>query len=987
MCKSLLSLISRYLLNRCGCLHIYTIAIMLFPTMVFAQPLISFDIQQQRADLALTQFAQQAKTTLLFPYDLAQQETANALHGDYPVELAIVKLLEGTGLFAFVNEAGQLSVKAVHVESAQPKLSIDDSQGKAADQVSVKEQKVKSANQDIFEKIAVVGSRASPRSVGNSPLPVDVISQQELKSQGSTDMLVMLRSVVPSFNFNDQPINDASTLVRPANLRGLASDHTLVLVNGKRRHRSAVITFLGGGLSDGAQGPDISTIPVSALKQIEVLRDGAAAQYGSDAIAGVINFVLKDDPDGGLVDLHYGSYFAGDGENIKLATNLGLPLSEDGFANFSLELQQTKPTSRSVQRDDAASLINGGNLAVANPAQIWGSPELNNDLKFFANFALDLSQSKRLYWFGNFAQRQVEGGFYFRSPHSREGVYKGSGIYDGPLDSNGNPGDLDIDGNPILSPTLLVGDLDGIGFGVECPVVRISDNNVLDDEDYQLIADNSSAVGKNCFAFNEILPGGFTPRFGGTIRDTSAVVGTDGSFANNWSYDVSANFGRNSVDFVIHDTVNPSLGPLSPTHFTPGKYIQSEESLDIDLSKPFHIGLSEPFNLAAGMQYRHESYQSIAGDPASFAIGPLADQGFGIGSNGFPGLSINSQRKNSRHNLAFYLDTEVFPSEDILLTAAFRYEDYSDFGNTLKGKLATRWQLNHDFALRGAISSGFKAPTIGQTSVRNVTTAFGSDGKLIDRATLPPGDPISIQKGASELRPEQSVSLSAGLVAEFDNGFFATMDYYHIKVSDRISTTSGIKLSAQDIATLLAQGVDDASSFTEISYFTNDFDTTTEGVDIVANYEMSWWAGHTAYSLAYNWTSTEVKKASANISPFRVRMLENNLPPIRYSFTVRHDFTDISLLSRLNYAGSIFEDHLDSGLPIDKIGSEYTLDLELSYQLNPELSLVLGAKNALNERPDKNQLYDTEYAGAKYPATSAIGINGGYYYTSVLYRF
>jgi iron complex outermembrane receptor protein len=978
MSRSLVSLLSPCLLNRCRCWRFSAILSLLCSTLAFAQPLVLFDIPQQRADLALTQFAQQAKTTLLFPYDLAEQETANALHGEYPVELAIVKLLEGTGLFAFVNEAGQLSVKAVHTESPQLIAAAYESKGLAADQVVDNEQLIKISKQDLFEKIAIVGSRASPRSVGDSALPVDVISQQELRSQGSTDLLVMLRSVVPSFNFNDQPINDASTLVRPANLRGLASDHTLVLVNGKRRHRSAVITFLGGGLSDGAQGPDISTIPVSALKQIEVLRDGAAAQYGSDAIAGVINFVLKDDADGGMVDLQYGSYFAGDGENTKLAANLGLPLGDEGFANFSLELQQTEPTSRSVQRDDAASLIDGGNLAVATPAQIWGSPQLKNDTKFFANFALELSQNKRLYWFGNYAQRQVEGGFYFRGPHTREGVYKGGGVYDGALDANGNA---------LLTPTLLVGDLDGLGLGVECPIVRITDNNLLDDPDYALIADNDTAIGKNCFAFNEILPGGFTPRFAGKIKDASVVIGTDGSLTNNWSYDVSVNFGKNSVDFAIHDTVNPSLGPLSPNSFKPGKYIQSEQSLDLDLSKPFNIGLSEPFNLAVGMQYRHESYQSIAGDLSSFDIGPLADQGFGIGSNGFPGLSTNNQRKNSRHNVAFYLDTELYATEDVLLTAALRYEDYSDFGNTLKGKFATRWQLNNAFALRGAVSNGFKAPTIGQTSVRNVTTAFGSDGKLIDRATLPPGDPISIQKGATELRPEQSVSLSAGLVAEFDNGFFATMDYYHIKVSDRISTTSGIKLTAQDIATLLALGVNDASSFTEISYFTNDFDTTTEGLDVVANYGSSWSAGYTALSLAYNWTSTEVDKASANISPLRVRMLENNLPPIRYSFTARHDFTDFSLLGRINYAGSIFEDHLDSGLPIDKIGSEHTLDLELTYKVNTKLSVVVGAKNALDERPDRNLLYDTEYAGAKYPATSPIGINGGYYYSRIAYNF
>ncbi|MEC7690763.1 MAG: TonB-dependent receptor plug domain-containing protein, partial [Pseudomonadota bacterium] len=187
------------------------------------------------------------------------------------------------------------------------------------------------------EKIAVVGTRAAPRSVGDSPVPVDIISSDEFQNQGATDMVSMMQTVVPSFNVNDQPINDASTLVRPANLRGMASDHTLVLVNGKRRHRSAVITFLGGGLSDGAQGPDISVIPSSALKQVEVLRDGAAAQYGSDAIAGVVNFVLKDADEGGMFEARYGSYYEGDGDMMQVSGNIGLPLSEKGFINLSAE--------------------------------------------------------------------------------------------------------------------------------------------------------------------------------------------------------------------------------------------------------------------------------------------------------------------------------------------------------------------------------------------------------------------------------------------------------------------------------------------------------------------------------------------------------------------------------------------------------------------------------------------------------------------------
>ena len=813
------------------------------------------------------------------------------------------------------------------------------------------------------EKIAVVGTRAAPRSVGDSPVPVDIISSDEFQNQGATDMVSMMQTVVPSFNVNDQPINDASTLVRPANLRGMASDHTLVLVNGKRRHRSAVITFLGGGLSDGAQGPDISVIPSSALKQVEVLRDGAAAQYGSDAIAGVVNFVLKDADEGGMFEARYGSYYEGDGDMMQVSGNIGLPLSENGFINLSAEYRTSDPTSRSVQRDDAAALIAAGNTFVADPAQIWGSPEIKDDIKVFANLGLELSDNAEAYMFGNYAEREVEGGFYYRNPHNRGGV---------------NDGGTDADGNQLL----LVGDLTGDMSG-NCPTDILVGDNVLQNPRYiEEVANNP-----DWFAFNEMFPGGFTPRFGGTVQDMSLVFGTRGELANEIGYDVSLNLGQNEIDFAISNTINPSMGPETPTSFKPGTYVQSEQTLDIDLTKPIEVGLNEPLYLAGGFQYRHESYEAKAGDIASYTIGPLASQGFGIGSNGFPGLSNKSQGEASRNNIAFYLDAELYLTDDFLVAAAVRYEDFSDFGNTTKGKLSARYQVTDSIAFRGAYSTGFKAPTIGQSTVRNVTTAFGSSGQLEDQATLPPTDPISVQKGGTPLTPEESVSMSFGVVAEFDNGLFLTADYYNIEVTDRISTTSAIALTEEDIAALLAQGVSDASSFSAVKFFTNDFDTTTEGLDVVANYSQDMFGGETKYSLAYNWTSTTVDQASENITPERVRMLEDNLPATRWSFTANHTNGDWRVLGRVNYYGSIFEDHLDSGLPIDNIGSELSLDVEVGYSVSENLQLVVGAKNALDEYPDRNTQYDNEIAGAAYPVTSPLGINGGFYYVRGIYTF
>ena len=825
-----------------------------------------------------------------------------------------------------------------------------------------------SAKGEDFEQIAVVGSRAAPRSVADSAVPIDIISDEEFKQQGATDMVSMMQTVVPSFNVNDQPINDASTLVRPANLRGMASDHTLVLVNGKRRHRSAVITFLGGGLSDGAQGPDISVIPAAALKQVEVLRDGAAAQYGSDAIAGVINFVLNDASEGGSFEARYGSFYEGDGDMIQMSGNVGLPLSDKGFINLSAEYRTADDTSRSVQRADAAALIAAGNTFVADPAQIWGSPEIKHDIKLFANAGIELSATSEAYMFGNYAEREVEGGFYFRNPHNRGGV---------------NDGGTNDDGEQLL----LVGDLTGDMSG-NCPTDIVVGDNVLENPRYINEVQNNP----DCWAFNEMLPGGFTPRFGGTVTDMSLVFGTKGELDHDITYDVSLNLGQNEVDFAISNTINPSLGPETPTEFSPGRYTQSEQTLDIDFTKPFDVGLYEPLFVATGFQYRNESYESFAGDTASYEIGPLATQGFGIGSNGFPGLAANSQGRVSRNNIALYIDAEAYITENFMLAGALRYEDFSDFGDTTKGKIAFRWQALENIAFRGAFSTGFKAPTLGQSNVRNVTTAFGTGGELIDRATLPPTDPVSQLKGGEQLTPEESESITFGVVADFDNGLFITADYYNIELTDRISTASGIALTEEDIATLLEQGINDASSFSEISFFTNDFDTTTEGVDVVANYSMDMMGGETKFSLAYNWTSTEVDRASDNISDFRIRMLEDNLPAVRYSATANHTNGDWRFLARMNYYGSIFEDHLDSALPIDKVGSEITFDFEVAYNFTEDFTVTVGAKNAFDEYPDENNtdaggITYAQIAGSAYPTTSPIGINGGFYYLRGVYTF
>lgn len=933
----------------------------------------SFSIPAQNANEALTELAKQANTTLLFPFDLAKKVKTNALEGTFTLNEALAQLLEGTELAVITDETGAVSIRSRSSLLVQPKPSDDNLQ------------KVEEESNGL-EKIAVVGTRNSPRSAVDSPVPLDVIGSDALSSQGNTDVLSMLSVMVPSLNVNDQPINDASSLVRPANLRGMSSDHTLLLLNGKRRHRSAVITFLGGGLSDGAQGPDISVIPAYALKQVEVLRDGASAQYGSDAIAGVINFVLKDEREEGSIALKLGGYSEGDGELFQFQANKGLALGETGFLNLTAEYRQQNGTSRSVQRSDAQTLFEQGNTFIQTPSQVWGALDVNEDIKLALNAGADLSSSSQWYSFATAARREINGGFYFRNPQTREGVFSRT---------DPNTGES----------RLIVADLDGLDSGIACPSITLSNSNVLSNSDYQLIADNSTDLGANCFAFNEWFPGGFTPRFGGTITDASLAMGIKHELPEGWAVDASATFGYSDIEYSISNTVNPSLGPQTPTAFSPGGVSQVERTLNVDFNKLIQSIFEDPISVALGIEWRRETYFQKAGDEASYVAGPYAlepplglYQGFSIGSNGFPGYQPQSAGHWSRSNWAVYADVEFFVSDEWQFGVASRVEHFSDFGSTFDGKLSTRYKLNEMFALRGSINTGFKAPTVGQSNVINVTTAYGING-LEDQATLPPTDLISLQLGATPLTPEESVNFSLGLVMQTSETFFATLDYFNIRLADRISTTSAIPLTEDDIATLISKGRSDAAKYNSAKYFTNDFDTKTQGVDIVVNYNFSHEDWLNALLIAYNWTDTQVERVTLyptfindelqllpNLTQARVRMLEDNLPGHRGSITLEQSKGDWAFTWRLNYYGEFYEDHLDASAGMDIFGRALTtFDAQVAWKIQPHATLTFGAQNLFDALPEENPFQGE--VGALYPPTSPSGINGAFYYAGIEYAF
>ena len=540
-------------------------------------------------------------------------------------------------LFSVITSLFVLST-AVAQESTEAEMSDDTSAGTSSD-MAAEEEVIE------LEEQVVIGSRARPRSVIESAVPIDTIRGDEIGKQGVTDLQDMFRNLVPSYNVNTQPISDAGTVVRPANLRGLAPDHTLVLINGKRRHRASVIHWLGNGLADGAQGPDLSAIPSIALRQVEVLRDGASAQYGSDAIAGVMNFQLKDSHEGGSIEFKPGIYQYGDGRQYAVAGNIGLG-SEETWTNLSLEYGGADPTIRSVQRDDAKALVGAGNDRVRDPAQIWGQPIVEGDLKFFANYGSVLTDNIDFYGHANYASKRVEGGFYFRNPNTRSGVFSTDG-----------------------GETLLVGNL----AGGEYPNIPITNHVPNDDELTKVFAD------PNLFTFQEMFPGGFTPRFGAETVDSSVLVGIKGTaleamLPSGLGWDLSGYFGRHHADFFIFNTVNASLGPDTPTDFNPGDYIQTDYNLNFDLTHQ----LSDMLFLASGLEYRNEGFEIVEGQRESYQIGPLAGQGFSAASNGFSGFSQVAAGEWNRANVAAYLESEITPLKHWLVALAVRGEDFED---------------------------------------------------------------------------------------------------------------------------------------------------------------------------------------------------------------------------------------------------------------------------------------------------------------------
>ena len=814
-----------------------------------------------------------------------------------------------------------------------------------------------------LNELVVVGSRTRPRTVTESMVPVDVIPVTEIARQAETNIDFLLRNVVPSYNVNIQPISDAATITRPANLRGLASDHTLVLVNGKRRHRGAVISWLGGGLSDGAQGPDIGAIPGIALRQVEVLRDGASAQYGSDAIAGVLNFQLKNDRTGGSVQFKQGAYldgdefidgadrqWTGDGQMTSVAANFGVPLGQSGFANVSVEYSNQEPTDRAIQRTDAAALVAAGNTAVRTPtAQVWGSPRVSDDLKVFLNTGFNFDDDEQVYAFGNIATKRVDGGFFFRNPNTRGSVFSGDG-----------------------GATLLIGDvLQARGLGsANCPVVTIT-NNVPDPVALQQVFDDP-----NCFSFQEMFPGGFTPQFGGEVFDATVVGGLRGRTDSGISWDASTSWGSNLADFFIYNTVNAALGPETPTDFDPGFYNQEEINFNFDAS----YQVSDVINVAAGFEQREERFEIGQGQDESWQIGPYAEQGFSSSSNGFPGFSPLAAGDWTRNNTAVYADLNLGRADDAwAIGIAGRFENFSDFGGKATGKVSFRFEATDNIAIRANANTGFRAPTPGQQNAFNVSTVFDTDlGDLVNRGTIPSTSEVARTRGGKQLEPESSVSMTGGIMYE-SGDFRLTADYFRISISDRFAQTSTFKLSPEEVTRLVSEGVTSAANLAEFRFFTNDFATLTQGIDLVANYAPG---EATNVNLLFNYTGTTVTEHNPEVvNQGRVNQLERALPRFRSVLSLQQQLGSAVALLRGTYYDGFYDSELSD--PDLRYGSRVIFDLEASLPLGNQAAIAIGANNLLNAYPDENP--NAGGVGALYPESTPFGFNGGYYYVRLSY--
>ncbi|KCZ87743.1 TonB-dependent receptor [Hyphomonas jannaschiana VP2] len=767
-------------------------------------------------------------------------------------------------------------------------------------------------------QVVVTGTRTANRTALETAVPVDVFPVEELTETGRVELNQILSTTVPSFNFNQTAINDGTDIIRPATLRGLSPDQTLVLVNGKRRHSSSLVN-INGSVGRGSAAVDLNSIPTSAIGNVQVLRDGASAQYGSDAIAGVINVILREADHGGGLNVRYGANVTDpeglnrseiDGQTTTIGGWSGFGLGDNGFLTVSGEYSLRQATNRAGLDprqqfpDDPAYAEVERNFDRLNHRYGNGRSE---NVNFFFNSGYTLESGVELYAFGGVQDREGESpGFYRRANDSR---------------------------------------------------------NVP-----------------------EIYPGGFLPVIGGDVTDYSLGGGIRG-VAGGWDYDVSAVYGSNELDYSVNNSLNASIGPTSQTSFDAGALAFDQVTVNADIVKTFDNLLPGETSLAFGAEYRDESFEITAGEEASYIQGPLPAA---AGSQVFPGFTPESEVDVSRDAASIYGEVEWVPNAQTLLSAAVRYEDYSDFGDAVTGKLAGRYDFTDQVAVRGAISTGFRAPSLQQQYFTAISTNF-IDGVPFEVGTFPATSPAAVALGGGQLDAEESTSYSLGLVLTPTNDWFVTIDAYQINIDDQIFLTEN--LGGDDVdAVLAAAGV---TGVQRVRFFQNGIETESKGVDIVTKYAFDFGdMGSLDASAAFNYSKTEVTHVPDNtvipdltlFSRSNTLTLEESAPETKFILAGNYTYQQADFVLRATRFGEVL---VPSNTPSNDftLDADWIIDASVNFNVTDKFSVGVGADNLLDEYPTMTPDGLNFNGIFPYSSRSPYGFSGRFVYARASYNW
>lgn len=776
-----------------------------------------------------------------------------------------------------------------------------------------------------LDEIVVVGSRNPKKSKLETAVPVDVVNLAKIRNTTpQTTTNDILTYLIPSFNSNRQSSADGTEHIDPASLRGLGPDQVLVLINGKRRHTTSLVNYQNT-VGNGSVGTDLSAIPASAIKRIEVLRDGAAAQYGSDAIAGVINLVLKDNA-GLEANATYGSTSRNDGQTTNLNLNYGSKIgNKGGFINLSAEFNDRQKTNRSQNHN----LIIFDQSAQGN---------------FFAyDFADDPAQSRQID--DNLLSQNglKRDDFNFQIGDAK--IQNIQGFFNASIPLNDQ---IEFYANGGVSHRK------GTGYGFR-----------------RLPSETESVV-------TSIFPFGFQPELNSVVTDLSSSVGFKLKFGE-WKLDVSNTIGENKFVYDVSNTNNFSLGDNSPTEFKAGNHSFLQNTLNADITRLYKDVFSG-LNVAFGAEYRFEKYKIVPGEEASYVDG---------GAQSFPGFSPLNQVDEKRNSVGVYGDIEADITDKFLVGIAGRYEDYTDFGSTINGKLSLRYKILDNLSVRGALSSGFRAPSLHQQYFNNIATDV-VDGQLLNSGIFRNDSEVAKQLGIPKLKEETSRNYSFGIVYSPLKQLHITADYYHIRIDNRIILTGNLGNDAfgepvPELRNLFAQYGAQTGRF-----FTNAINTTTNGVDVVIDYDLNLGRGKMNLSLLYNYNDNKVDDNLHNVpaifagqedvyyGPQERSLIESNTPKHKGTFAVNYSIDKWNFLLRNTYFGEVVRDGFPFG-GIQKHNGKVVTDLTAAYKITPKVQVAIGANNLFDVFPDK-QIYENSYYGVFKYAPVQMGTTGAYYF-------